>query len=331
MLGTSLRSDIHTSAAMNYTNRRLKTNNDDNSLDLLIAPAEQTARVMARPNYLSNLTPRTDPFVNTGAIRGSAPRDLGKTAIQTSAISPLESSTSHLEQPPQPIVHVPMEIYGENQNLNQYSTKEFYNSQKKEKNLISSPSNKTSVVEMQTMNSMSGTKPQRLALEPIDEPFEQAPLQSANFSKLGDMIDYTTEQQPKKQMSDRPDLSFADPKDLLPKNSMSNSFGDPRNPNQYIYDRNITTRLKSRFLGEKDRIRGDLYIAPNKFGWFDVPTNPGTDLNAGFVGINYPSFESNIQLQDTEVQRSHPSLTAAQAEQIKFNNPFAGQSYMRSP
>lgn len=319
MLGTPSHSDIYSSAAQSYVSKGR----------FLLAPSEQTARVLARPNYLSDLTPRTDPFSNTGAIRGSFPRDLGKTAVHPDAFTRYGETLT--EEPPQPKQIVPRSLYSNEPPKFVNASTEFFHSEpvKKDKNLISSSSNKTSIVEMHSSNSM--TAPQRLALEPIDAPFEQTPLQSTNFSKLGD-LDYSGASTQKKPVGNRPDLSFADPKQLLPKMDMAHSnMRDPTNPDNYIYDRTLFAPLKRRINTATDYIRGDLYIAPQNYGWFNVAANPGTDLNPGFFNLNYPSFEQSVQLQDTEVHRSHPSLTMAQAEQVKFNNPYGGQAFQRSP
>jgi Family of unknown function (DUF5850) len=331
MLGTPSHSDIYSSAAQSYASKGRLSQSQQAPVDLLLAPSNQSARVLARPNYLADLTPRTDPFSNTGAIRGSFPRDLGKTAVHPDAFT--QYGETLIEEPPQPKQVVPRSLYSSEPPKFVNAATEFFHSEpvKKDKNLISSSSNKTSIVEMHSSNSM--TAPQRLALEPIDAPFEQSPLQSTNFSKLGD-LDYASAYSQKKQApsGNRPDLSFADPKQLLPKMDMAHSnMRDPTNPENYIYDRTLFAPLKRRNGTATDYIRGDLYIAPQNYGWFNVAANPGTDLNPGFFNLNYPSFEQTVQLQDTEVARTHPSLTMAQAEQVKFNNPYGGQAFQRSP
>ena len=302
MLGIGQPSDMLSSAASQYINRA------NPMQDLLLAPESQSARVLARPNYLAPLTPRSDPFANTGAIRGSfAP-------IEQTAVHPyaLMSHNENLQEIPPHPSH-PRSILSISQPS--YS-KESY-SEKKEKNLISPSFNK---------NTMSSQRP---VLEFIDEPFVQAPLHQSEFSRLGE-LDQPAEG-PKKQLSDRPDLSFFDPKQLLPKSDIRSSFKDPQDPSNYMYDRTLFAPLKRRYNTGVDFVRGDLYIAPNRFGWFDTPANPGTDLNPGFFNLNYPSIEQSVSLQDTQVQRQYPSLHAAQVEQIQFNNPYAGQSFRRGP
>ena len=171
---------------------------------------------------------------------------------------------------------------------------------------------------------------QRPVLELIDEPFVQAPLHQSEFSRLGE-LDQPVECAVKKQTGERPDLSFFDPKQLLPKSDIRSCFKDPQDPSNYMYDRTLFAPLKRRYNTGVDFVRGDLYIAPNRFGWFDTPANPGTDLNPGFFNLNYPSIDQSVSLQDTQVERQHPSLRAAQVEQIQFSNPYAGQSFRRGP
>jgi hypothetical protein len=172
---------------------------------------------------------------------------------------------------------------------------------------------------------------QRPVLELIDEPFVQAPLQHADFSRLGEIDQQPDCASEKKSLSDRPDLSFFDPKQLLPKSDIRSCFKDPQDPSNYMYDRTLFAPLKRRYNTGVDFVRGDLNIAPYRFGWFDAPANPGTDLNPGFFNLNYPSIEQSISLQDTQVERAHPTLRAAQVEQVQYGNPYAGQAFRRGP
>ena len=153
-----------------------------------------------------------------------------------------------------------------------------------------------------------------LVLEHIDEPMD---IQPSEFSKLGEM--HTRK---KEQVNSRPDLSYEGAQ--LPKLGIENKFKDPTNPENYMYDRTLFAPLKRRYGGVgTDYIRGDVYVAPNKFGWFDVPSNPGTDLNPGFFNLNYPSFEQTVENQDLEVKRKNSSLTLSELENIQRNNPFS--------
>ena len=146
----------------------------------------------------------------------------------------------------------------------------------------------------------------------IDEPI---PFQSNNFSKL-------VESHVVEKEESRPNLEYKGAE--LPKLSMDSKFKDPTDPSNYMYDRTLFAPLKRRNGNNSaDFIRGDIYVAPTRFGWFDVPSNPGTDLNAGFFNLNYPSFESQTDKQDTEVTRKNKGLTLADLENIQKNNPFS--------
>ena len=157
-------------------------------------------------------------------------------------------------------------------------------------------------------------------LEPIDEP--EMNIQSNEFSELGNL-------QPKKEAkASRPDLSYEGAQ--LPKLGIENKFKDPTDPTNYMYDRTLFAPLKRRNGGNgTDFIRGDVYIAPNRFGWFDAPSNPGTDLNPGFFNLNYPSFESHVEKEDLSVKRQNSSLTLAELESIQRNNPFSTNNLHR--
>jgi hypothetical protein len=151
------------------------------------------------------------------------------------------------------------------------------------------------------------------ALDLIDEPMA---IEASEFSKLGGM------NTAKKETKTRPDLSYMGA--TLPKLGIESKFKDPTDPSNYMYDRTLFAPLKRRNGGVgTDYIRGDVYVAPNKFGWFDVPSNPGTDLNPGFFNLNYPSFEQSVENQDVEVSRQNSSLTLADLENIQKNNPFS--------
>jgi len=133
------------------------------------------------------------------------------------------------------------------------------------------------------------------ALDLIDEPMA---IEASEFSKLGGM------NTAKKETKTRPDLSYMGA--TLPKLGIESKFKDPTDPSNYMYDRTLFAPLKRRNGGVgTDYIRGDVYVAPNKFGWFDVPSNPGTDLNPGFFNLNYPSFEQSVENQDLEVSRQN--------------------------
>jgi len=156
-------------------------------------------------------------------------------------------------------------------------------------------------------------------LEPIDEPVA---LQNNKLSDLANSVAGVTLKNKKETNNNRPDLSYQGAE--LPKLGIDNQYKDPTNPSNYMYDRTLFAPLKRRYAGvQTDYIRGDVYVAPNRFGWFDVPSNPGTDLNPGFFNLNYPSYESNINKEDTEVVRTNKGITLQDLENIQNNNPFS--------
>jgi len=329
MLGTIAQDHISTEAAQRYISRhRPKELPAHNQEQLLLAPKEQTQRIMARPVYLPDLPPRSDPFANSGAIRGTFPDELGHTAVNP---YPMMTPVDHLsEEPPRLRDQVPKPLYSFEMPTISKSKEFFEHTAKKDIFLISTETTKTHQRDMHsTMNSQHhGT---RMALEPIDEPFTQEQIRSSDFSRLGDLEGPAPAPVAK---SNRPDLSLADPQQLLPKTDLrhAGAYKDPSDPSNYMYDRTLFAPLKRRNgnIGT-DFVRGDIYIAPAKFGWFDTPSNPGTDLNPGFFNLNYPSFQQNISEQETSFSRVNPSFSANQFEQIRANNPFAGEALRRSP
>lgn len=156
-----------------------------------------------------------------------------------------------------------------------------------------------------------------IQFEEIDAPNEMN--SQTNFARLTDMNNDVA--QANKQ-SNRPDLSYQAAQ--LPKLGIENKFKDPTDPTNYMYDRTLFAPLKRRNGNQQtDFIRGDIYVAPNKFGWFDVPSNPGTDLNPGFFNLNYPSVEATVEGQEIEVKRENRGITMAELDAIQRNNPFS--------
>jgi len=243
--------------------------------------------IMARPTYVQTVTPRFDPYRNSGITRGSEPSDLSQTAmgeyVQGLKTVSLEKSN------------------GKNDPV----TEKF-----SEKIKLSSGNN----------NNMS-----QIVLEPIDAPVD---VSASDFSRVGAMNNDHRIQKDNRE-SFRPDLSYTGAS--LPKPGIENKFKDPTDPSNFMYDRSIFSNLKRRYGNtQTDFIRGDVYVAPNRFGWFDVPSNPGTDLNPGFFNLNYPSVEASVAGQDTEVVRKNAGITMAELEAIQRNNPFSTQ-FMHRP
>jgi Family of unknown function (DUF5850) len=243
--------------------------------------------IMARPNLVSTLTPRSDPYANSGTIRGSAP-SIGNTAISQYPITEDEYTLTH------------------NELEKQYNVNETHINQKNKNAPIEYFSEKI------ILSSVHNNK--RMSMFNHIDPFE---LQSSEFSKIADV--HHSERKP---VSSRPDLSYSSAQ--LPKLGIDNKYKDPTDPSNYMYDRTLFAPLKRRNGSNgTDYIRGDVYVAPNKFGWFDVPSNPGTDLNPGFFNLNYPSMESSVERQDLKVERQNRGLTLADLENIQRNNPFS--------
>jgi hypothetical protein len=276
--------------------------------------------IMARPDYKPTLAPRFDPFASAGVIRGSAP-PINQTAVQFHPLTPdmnpskkpeglvMKMTKEDTQDIPLQVVPVPPVAPSlpsiENKITENKNDRRFANENFSEKIKISSRIN----------NKMS-----RYVLEPIDEP--ETNIQSNDFSELANL------QKKEVKSTTRPDLSYEGAS--LPKLGIDNKFKDPTDPSNYMYDRTLFAPLKRRNGGGgTDFIRGDVYVAPNRFGWFDVPSNPGTDLNAGFFNLNYPSFEQHVDNQDLEVKRQNSSLTLSELESIQRNNPFSTNNLHR--
>jgi hypothetical protein len=299
--------------------QNIKTqDNQDNQDNQGIQKENFNSLIMARPDYKPTLAPRFDPFASAGVIRGSAP-PINQTAVQFHPLTPdrnpyqkpeglVMKMTPEAQQVATVASDVPVSSslpLIENKITENKNDRRFENENFSEKIKISSRIN----------NKMS-----RYVLEPIDEP--ETNIQSNDFSELANL------QKKEVKSTTRPDLSYEGAS--LPKLGIDNKFKDPTDPSNYMYDRTLFAPLKRRNGGGgTDFIRGDVYVAPNRFGWFDVPSNPGTDLNAGFFNLNYPSFEQHVENQDLEVKRQNSSLTLSELESIQRNNPFSTNNLHR--
>lgn len=94
-------------------------------------------------------------------------------------------------------------------------------------------------------------------------------------------------------------LEYLDPSSLLPQPDMASILTkDPTDPNVFQYDRTLFAPLKRRNLNNVDFIRGDLPIAMDKRGYFDVAANPGTDLVIGSAAMIAPDMQEQTMMQD---------------------------------
>lgn len=264
--------------------------------------------ILARPDYKPTLTPRSDPFSNSGIIRGSAP-ELQHTAIRQYPITP-----DILPSMKETIITNQYNIH-----LDQMNSLIDVNKKNSKTMAKNAPSQNEYFYEKIKKSSTVNNKSMSHRFEQIDAPF----LPSNQFAKVAD-VNHRNDQ----QKNTRPDLQYASAQ--LPKLGIENKFKDPTDPSNYMYDRTLFAGLKRRYGNtQTDFIRGDIYVAPNRFGWFDVPTNPGTDLNPGFFNLNYPSVEAHVEGQDLEVKRQNRSLTMADLESIQRNNPFSTNNLHR--
>ena len=72
-----------------------------------------------------------------------------------------------------------------------------------------------------------------------------------------------------------------------------------------IYDRLIFANKNSRTRGGGDLIRGDLAIAPNQTGWFQVAANPTLDLQQGALNVMAGANEQGSRMAQFMKQASN--------------------------
>jgi len=99
-------------------------------------------------------------------------------------------------------------------------------------------------------------------------------------------------------------LEYQNPQDVLPSDDMSSvAYGKlPSDPNTYVYDRLIVTNQRRRNLEGADWIRGDLPIAPDNRGWFQVSARPHLDLRQGAIGFQIgPDYNTIVESRDIAV------------------------------
>lgn len=109
-----------------------------------------------------------------------------------------------------------------------------------------------------------------------------------SYLNMVDMVKngYDSSKPPEKEL-EKPknpniDTEYPEDKELLPVVDMSHSVGaDGTAEAPIIYERHIFANQKSRLRQHGDPIRGDLAIAPIKYGRFDVSVTPHLDLQSG--------------------------------------------------
>ena len=109
-----------------------------------------------------------------------------------------------------------------------------------------------------------------------------------------------------------PELQSA--KDLMPIPDMKYSASvDPTNPENFIYDRTLFSRLKRRYGNGVDFIRGDVDVRPEYRGWFDIRPPSDVDLVQGYFD-KYIDIEQETRLQDSVFTRNSPVSKVIEGE-----------------
>ena len=111
-------------------------------------------------------------------------------------------------------------------------------------------------------------------------------------------------------------LEYTTPKELLPTPDMRQTLmKDPSDPSNFMYDRTLFAPLKKRNPNEADRFRGDLDIEPIKTGWFDIATNPSTDLVKGYFGY-YNDITEYQDIQDVAYTRARDTTDTGSSKKL---------------
>ena len=106
--------------------------------------------------------------------------------------------------------------------------------------------------------------------------------------------------------------------EIMPVPDMSYSAGvDPTDPQSFMYDRTIFSRLKRRYGNGVDFFRGDIDVTPEYRGWFDVQPPTDVDIVQGYFD-RYIDIQQETAIKDATFNRSTP------VEQLFKNsiNPF---------
>ena len=116
--------------------------------------------------------------------------------------------------------------------------------------------------------------------------------------------------------SQKPEMQ--ETKDLMPVPDMSYSAGvDPTDPQAFMYDRTIFSRLKRRYGNGVDFFRGDIDVSPEYRGWFDIQPPTDIDVVNGYFD-RYIDIQQETAIKDATFTRATP------VEQLFKNaiNPF---------
>lgn len=108
--------------------------------------------------------------------------------------------------------------------------------------------------------------------------------------------------------------------DLMPVPDMRYSAGvDPTDPQSYMYDRTIFSRLKRRYGNGVDFIRGDIDVRPQYRGWFDIQPPTDVDVVEGYFN-RYIDVEQETAIKDATFERATPIQTLFQASVNPMGN-----------
>ncbi len=154
---------------------------------------------------------------------------------------------------------------------------------------------------MATYSSLDAMRLASMVEDEVDEVGEAEEGGNTN-NKYHDPLEYV----PTSELLVKPDISAM-------------TFGkDPSDPSTFMYTRNIYANQKRRNWVGADLIRGDLPIAPDNRGWFQVSAKAHLDLRRGALqhisdgdlGIYNnigPSMNTQVSLEDTHVEneRAH--------------------------
>jgi hypothetical protein len=108
--------------------------------------------------------------------------------------------------------------------------------------------------------------------------------------------------------------------DLMPVPDMRYSAGvDPTDPQAFMYDRTIFSRLKRRYGNEVDFFRGDIDVRPQYRGWFDIQPPTDIDVQTGYFN-NYISADQELNIKDATFERATPVETLFRASVNPMGN-----------